>query len=252
MKNEIYNTKLEFHNTNEHSQPANDCLIPQGEFSIPKDEFSIPRAEFIDTSDQTDASERTPDTTAYTKKKREKQRRSKMFRKMSYMVASTVAVVSLSQTLNVFGNIRENVQFLGGSVKGDLRFSIQWNDTDKNPNDFDAHCREPNGYNIYYGNRGSDSPSGGTLDVDITYPTTEPGVENIVYPKKSDMEEGTYMLYVYCFSNNGGKSGFKAEVAFGSQTYSFNYKKNMNTGEMIPVAEVTLQNGRFTIKKLMP
>lgn len=40
-------------------------------------------------------------------------------------------------------DIRENVKMAGGKVDGILRFSIQWNDEDFCPNDYDAHCRLP-------------------------------------------------------------------------------------------------------------
>ena len=150
-------------------------------------------------------------------------------------------------------DVKQNVKSAGGAVDGVLRFSIQWNDEDYNPNDFDAHCTEPNGWEIFYGDKVS-RHTGGNLDVDIINPTRgRPAVENITWPVKSRMKAGTYRFYVNCFNNRGGRSGFKAEIEFDGQIYSFNYNKTLRHKENVLVAEVTLNtNGTFTIKELLP
>ena len=161
---------------------------------------------------------------------------------------------SWAYTGNITDSImKENVKAAGGKVDGDLRFSMQWNDEDYNPNDFDAHCKEPNGYHIYYGNKGRLSLSGGVLDVDIINPIrNKAAVENITYANRRDMMDGVYQLFVHCYSNNGGKSGFKAEVEFDGSIYSFVYNRPLKDGEIVQVAEVTLKNGVFSIKELIP
>ena len=161
---------------------------------------------------------------------------------------------SWAYTGNITDSImKENVKAAGGKVDGDLRFSMQWNDEDYNPNDFDAHCKEPNGYHIYYGNKGRLSLSGGVLDVDIINPIrNKAAVENITYANRRDMMDGVYQLFVHCYSNNGGKSGFKAEVEFDGSIYSFVYNRPLKVGEVVHVAEVTLKNGVFSIKELIP
>lgn len=161
---------------------------------------------------------------------------------------------SWAYTGNITDSImKENVKAAGGKVDGDLRFSMQWNDEGYNPNDFDAHCKEPNGYHIYYGNKGRLSRSGGVLDVDIINPIrNKAAVENITYANRRDMMDGVYQLFVHCYSNNGGKSGFKAEVEFDGSIYSFVHNRPLKDGEVVQVAEVTLKNGVFSIKELIP
>lgn len=149
-------------------------------------------------------------------------------------------------------DIRENVKSAGGRVDGVLRFSIQWNDEDYNPNDFDAHCESPR-FHICFRSE-MDRSTGGNLDVDIICPQKgKAAVENITWPDKSKMIPGTYKFYVHCFSQNGGRSGFKAEIEFDGQIYSFDYPHSLRQGEDVVVAEVTLsRDGVFSIKELLP
>lgn len=149
--------------------------------------------------------------------------------------------------------MKENVKAAGGKVDGDLRFSIQWNDDTYNPNDFDAHCIEPNGHEIYFGNKRITHPSSGMLDVDIITPMRgTAAVENITWSNRNRMPIGTYKMYVHCYSNNGGRSGFKAEVEFGGQIYAFEYNKELRTGAKVQVAEVTWDGTSFTINEKLP
>lgn len=151
-------------------------------------------------------------------------------------------------------NVKQNVKNAGGNVDGVLRFSIQWNDGEKhNPNDFDAHCRHPNGSEICYYNK-VDRNSGGNLDVDIITPRRDVvAVENIVFPDKRRMRSGTYQFYVNCYNNRGGRDGFRAEIEFDGVIHSFEYNHNLRTGENIQVADVVLdQNGNFTIVEKLP
>lgn len=150
-------------------------------------------------------------------------------------------------------SMKENVKSAGGNVEGVLRFSIQWNDDEYNPNDFDAHCIEPTGNHIYYNNR-RNIYSTGELDVDIRYPTkNKPAVENITWTNKSKISEGIYKFSVHNYAHNGGRSGFKAEIEFDGQIYAFEYNKELRGSETINVAEITYnRNTGFSIVEKLP
>lgn len=147
--------------------------------------------------------------------------------------------------------MRENVKSAGGNVDGVLRFSIQWNDEDSNPNDFDAHCLEPNRHEIFFGDK-VNRRTGGELDVDIIHPTRgKPAVENITWADKRRMDRGVYKFFVNCYSNRGGRSGFKAEIEFDGQIFSFDYNHALTQGENVYVADVEFDGETFhLIEKL--
>lgn len=149
--------------------------------------------------------------------------------------------------------IRENVKNAGGKVDGVLRFSIQWNDAtgEWDENDLDAHCVEPNDFEIFFGDK-RDSMTGGNLDVDIIHPEHyKAAVENITWPNINKMKDGEYNFFVHCFSNRGGRTGFRAEIEFDGQIHSFNYDKPLHANQNVRVATVMLKDGQFTIKEYL-
>ena len=150
-------------------------------------------------------------------------------------------------------DMKQNVKAAGGNVDGVLRFSIMWNEAQNDNSDLDAHCIEPNGNEIYYGNcrKPRMSRMGGQLDIDITRPMEQmkgkPSVENITWADKSHMKPGTYRFFVRQFAARGSK-GFKAEIEFDGEIHAFEY--NHPVSGDVTVAEVVLdENGNFSIKE---
>lgn len=145
---------------------------------------------------------------------------------------------------NVTDSMRQRVKALGGDITGVLRFSIQWNESRDNQNDFDAHCIEPNGNHIFFGNKGSRHRSSGMLDVDIVNPSRQvpngPAVENITWSNLSKMQEGVYHFYVKNYAHNGGRAGFRAEVEFGGKIYEYDYPRELLQSEEVTVAKIRL------------
>lgn len=144
--------------------------------------------------------------------------------------------------------IKENVKLKGGKVDGVLRFSMMWADGDEDNSDLDLHCIEPSRNEIYYGNR-KNHVTEGILDVDIRTPGGKLAVENITFPVLELMQEGKYHLFVRQFSARNSK-GFKAEIEFDSQVYSYEFSRPVSGS--VPVAEVTLAKGEFTIMHILP
>ena len=150
-------------------------------------------------------------------------------------------------------DMKQNVKAAGGNVDGVLRFSIMWNEGQNDNSDLDAHCKEPDGNEIYFSNcrKPSVSRCGGQLDVDITHPMEQmagkPSVENITWADMSRMKPGVYKFFVNQYAARGSK-GFKAEIEFNGEIFAFEY--NSPVSGNVQVAEVTLdENGNFSIKE---
>ena len=149
--------------------------------------------------------------------------------------------------------IKEAVKTAGGKVDGVLRFSIMWAEDDpSDTSDLDAHCQEPKGKHIFFSNKMSST--GGNLDIDIINPASRSHkniVENITWPNLKRMSDGTYNFWVHQFNERGSK-GFKAEIEFGGQRYTYEYNKGLHQKDNVQVAEVTLKDGQFSIKHILP
>lgn len=152
--------------------------------------------------------------------------------------------------------IKEAVKSAGGKVDGVLRFSMIWNDEGGQDNsDLDAWCEQPNRERIGYStnfrkdHRGVLSSCSGQLDLDNTMPGSKLAVENIYFANTARMLDGSYKFWVNQFSARNSK-GFKAEIEFNGETYLYEYNKAVSGN--VPVAEVTLTNGVFSIKHALP
>ena len=146
-------------------------------------------------------------------------------------------------------SMRDRVKAAGGNIAGDLRFSLQWNENGEDDCDLDAHCKTPC-TEIYYSHK-VDRNTKGKLDVDIVSPGRNIAVENIAWVDRNTMKNGKYLFFVHQFSGSV-KNGFRAEIEFDGQIYSFDYPHSMRSGEDVNVAEVTYEDGKFTIKELLP
>ena len=150
---------------------------------------------------------------------------------------------------NITDSMKKRVKAAGGNVEGALRFSIQWNEENDNQNDFDAHCIEPGENRIYFSDK-INRRTGGFLDVDIIDPGRKVAVENISWPDLSKMQKGIYQFKVHNYKHCGGRSGFRAEIEFDGQIFSFDYPKDIKGNEYVKVAEVELQkDGIFKMLK---
>lgn len=151
--------------------------------------------------------------------------------------------------------IKEAVKLEGGKVDGVLRFSMIWNDTKGDNSDLDAWCEQPNrekigfstGFRKDSGNRLSSCS--GQLDLDNTRPNGKLAIENIYFADLKRMKEGSYKFFVNPYRREMSK-GFKAEIEFNGEIYSYEYNREVTT--IVNVAEVTLKDGEFTIKHILP
>jgi hypothetical protein len=152
--------------------------------------------------------------------------------------------------------IKEAVKMEGGRVDGVLRFSMIWNEQGSDNSDLDAWCQQPDKQQIgfstggYRKDRGEGKSScSGQLDLDNTQPSGKVAVENIYFADIRKMKDGVYHFWVNQYANRGSL-GFKAEIEFNGE--SFNYEYNKSVSGNVMVAEVTLKDGEFTIKHILP
>ena len=152
---------------------------------------------------------------------------------------------------DVADSMKERVKKAGGKVDGVLRYSIQWNDEGQTNSDYDAHCKEPSGNQIYYGSKRNPT-TGGNLDVDIQRPAKRVAVENITWPTLSRMKDGDYKFWVRNYSKGGGVGGFSAEIEYDGETYSFSYPHDLRNNEDVQVATVKKDKKGFSVTKSLP
>lgn len=139
---------------------------------------------------------------------------------------------------NIADSMKQRVKAAGGNVEGVLRFSLQWNTGGDNRNDYDAHCVEPKGNRIFFGDKNNYKTTG-TLDVDIIHPNQqEVAVENITWSDIKKMEEGIYTFSVNNYNHRGGRNGFSAEIEYGGQIWQYEYPHDLRHKEDVIVAKI--------------
>ncbi len=166
-------------------------------------------------------------------------------------------------------DLRQAVAARGGRVDGAFRFSHSWNHPgQRNASLMDlhvflpAHDKHGKGEHRDYGNSERVGwnlrrhfRTGGVQDVDYT--TAAPAdyipVENITFPDLGKMPEGVYTCKIHNWNfRNPTTGGFRAEIECGGELYQYEYNKPLAHKEWVPVAEVTLKNGQFSVKHLLP
>lgn len=117
--------------------------------------------------------------------------------------------------------IKEAVKAAGGFVNAPFRFSIMWNEDGRSICDLDAHAKEPNGTEIYFGSyKGRKTPvCGGMLDVDMIRPVGV-GVENIFWNEPERIMDGAYRFFIVNYDQRHN-NGAKAEIAFGDEVFTY-------------------------------
>lgn len=130
---------------------------------------------------------------------------------------------SWSYTGGITDSIKERVKQAGGKVDGVLRASLSWSNYD----DLDLHCIEPDGTEIYFGRKRSNS--GGTLDVDMNAGggTTRTPVENIIWTNEHTMREGLYKVRVHNYNKRDSTDqGYDIEIECNGEIFNFSDHNN--------------------------
>lgn len=166
---------------------------------------------------------------------------------------------SWSYNGDVTDSIKERVKKAGGSVTGDLCCRLAWFNTD----DLDLHMKEHGvagsrrvaHYELFFGNRGSASPSGGKLDVDMNAfgVLKTDAVENIYYARRAAMKETTYELFVNQYRKRETNNvGFQVEFDWMGSVKTFTYPKAVRQGENVGVVkfEYTHKDGVKILESL--
>jgi hypothetical protein len=155
---------------------------------------------------------------------------------------------------NITDSIKERVKAAGGAVDGALRISLAWFNYD----DLDLHVIEEslptmgprggrprsNKAEIYFGNRGYESPMGGKLDVDMNAGrgTTREPVENVTYKRLTD---GSYTVNIVNFTKRETNNpGFTLEMAVNGQAVQYSAKSSPGSGTTFTALRFKIANGQ--------
>ena len=148
---------------------------------------------------------------------------------------------------SVADSFKEKVKAAGGNVEGFMRCSLHWFNYD----DLDVHVMEPNGREIYYGNKRS-YYTGGTLDVDMNAGggTSRDAVENIVWTDRSRLAPGRYTVWVNQFNKRESIDvGFEFEIEIDGELHKFAYDKVVSGN--VTVAYIDVSSNGITVSPVL-
>ena len=148
---------------------------------------------------------------------------------------------------SVADSFKEKVKAAGGNVEGFMRCSLHWFNYD----DLDVHVMEPNGREIYYGNKRSYT-TGGTLDVDMNAGggTSRDAVENIVWTDRSRLAPGRYTVWVNQFNKRESIDvGFEFEIEVDGELHKFAYDKVVSGN--VTVAYIDVSSNGITVSPVL-
>jgi hypothetical protein len=149
---------------------------------------------------------------------------------------------------SVADSFKEKVKAAGGNVDGFMRCSLHWFNFD----DLDVHVQEPNGKQIYFGNRRS-FYTGGQLDVDMNAGggTSRDAVENIVWTDRAKLEKGRYTVFVNQFHKRESVDvGFEFEIEINGDLHKFVYDKPVQGNVTVAYIDVTAND--ITVSPVLP
>jgi len=135
---------------------------------------------------------------------------------------------SWSYTGGITDSIKERVKRAGGQVTGELRASLSWYNFD----DLDLHVVTPQGNEIYFSNK-VDRRTKGNLDVDMNAGggNTREAVENIIFPDKHTMDNGTYRVMVNQYSRRELVDvGFDIQIEHDGNITDMHFDKSPKAG----------------------
>lgn len=144
-------------------------------------------------------------------------------------------------------SIRERVKKAGGKVDGAMRVSLSWHNAD------DLDLSVSNGRDTIYYSRHARSFFGATLDLDMNGMDKRDSVapvENVVWPRESDIKPGRYEIQVHNYSKNSTANvGFEVEVEALGRLYTFDHPKDLPSQKRITVGAIVVsKDGKISVE----
>ena len=149
-------------------------------------------------------------------------------------------------TNDVADSLKERAKEAKGKVDGFIRITLGWINSD----DLDLHVIENTmkGVNEIFFRQKTSSATGGQLDVDMNATSISKNpVENVFYPSKKGMLDGSYKVVVHNFrKREQANQGYKVEIEVEGEIYTFSSDTNPSTPVL--AFEFTVLDGKVTVK----